>query len=112
MAWHTVASARDQWPDAPFDEDGGDDTLTQLLEISKEAVLAFAPVSTDPAYDPDVPPEAWRMAQLMQARNIWNSGRASAGGDFDAGTFGVTSFPLDWQIRQLIRPKRAVPVIG
>lgn len=118
MPWHTVASARNQWPDAPFDEDGGDTTLTELLSIAQAAVLAFAPVPTEeyvivddvivPA-DPTVIPDSYRMAQLMQARNVWNSSRASAGGDFDAGSFGITSFPLDWQIRQLIRPKQAVP---
>jgi hypothetical protein len=121
--WHTVTSARNEWADAPYDEDGGDATLTELLAVAKAAVQAFAP---DPATSPSfiivddilVPvddvtiPDGYRRAQLMQARNVWNSSRAGASGDFDDGSFGLSSFPLDWQVRQLIRPKRAVPVIG
>lgn len=207
--WHTIESARDEWPDAPVDyEDGGDDTLAGLLAVAKDAVVAFAPVSNlivpDPysatsvepdvatmslapvggfvsatvsvpngdafsdevlfalpasyvpddyvtfasqdgritAYTPDagiatlrvsvapgagpaslamawVPsipfgniPEGYRKAQLLQARNVWNSSKASPQGDFDSGSYGLSSFPLDWQVRQLIRPKRGRPVLG
>lgn len=122
MPWHTVASARNQWPDAPYDEDGSDTTLTELLNIAKGDVLAFEPVSTEPEYvivddiivpaDEATVPDNYRMAQLLQAKNIWNSSRAGASGDFDDGSYGISSFPLDWKVRQLIRPKRAVPVIG
>ena len=48
----------------------------------------------------------------MQARNVWNSGKASPTGDFDGGQYSLTTFPLDWQVRQLIRPKVGKPVIG
>lgn len=203
--WHTLESARDEWPDAPVDyEDGGDDILSTLLAVAKEAVVAFAPTitSTAPApvtvtdavtsvalsgagdvitavvtvgeaafpvaatlvipeeyrpvdypsvtadtafavFDPgdnavleveaDVPggqtlrmfwtpadtsawaesiPDGYRQAQLMQARNVWNSSKASPTGDFDGTSYGITSYPLDWQVRQLLRPKRGVPVLG
>ena len=206
--WHTVESARDEWPDAPVDyEDGGDDILTTLLAVSKEAVLAFAPVVTStapapveltaggwivelsgeegglvtatlavpaleagsaesvlvpeefrplgaPAYVPPgaqaqgrftnddnetflltanppglidfsmtwqaadtsawaaIVPDSYRQAQLMQARNVWNASKASPSGDFDGASYGLTSFPLDWMVRQLLRPKRGVPVLG
>src|SRR6187431_100117 len=44
--WHTVESARDEWPDAPSDYgDGGDDTLLTLLAVAKEAVIAYAPAT-------------------------------------------------------------------
>ena len=123
--WHTVASARDQWVDAPYDEDGGDDTLTELLDVAKEAVLAFAPVLTQSEDDyilvdgilipntGEVIPTNYRVGQLMQARNVWNASKASpSSGDFDGTSYGLSSFPLDWQVRQLLRPKRGVPVIA
>jgi hypothetical protein len=119
--WHTVESARDEWPDAPYDEDGGDTLLTSLLAAAQLAVVAYAPVQADMVtIDPDgyivseeyVVPDGYRIAQLMQARNIWNSGKASPSGDFDGAGYGLSTFPLDWQVRQLIRPKRGRPVIA
>ena len=107
--WHTAGSARLEWPDAPEDEDGGDAILDSLLEVSKEAVLAYAPAVDEPLVDI---PAGYREAQLMQARNVWNSGKASPTGDFDGGQYSLTTFPLDWQVRQLIRPKVGKPVIG
>ena len=120
--WHTVASARDQWVDAPYDEDGGDDTLTELLDVAASAVLAFAPIVPDtytvteegyivPVADAWIP-NSYRVAQLMQARNVWNSQKASPSGAFDGSDYGITAYPLDWQIRQLLRPKHGVPVIA
>lgn len=199
--WHNLESARAEWVDAPLD----DTHLGNLLEVAKDAVLAYAPtpVTVDPnpatvvgtgytialrrtgtvvyatltAERPDlgtvvtgvVPTEfvphgyptfttpdgvvslafAWgddpgefslttgpwvtppddprivefmwsttaevggipvsfRVAQLMQARNVWNSSQANPnGGDtFDGVGFGITTtHPLDWQIKQLLRPR-------
>lgn len=109
--WHTLESAREQWVDAPFD----DDQLQDLLDVAQEAVLAYAPaliigalVIVDdilvPA-DENYVPVSYRVAQLMQARNVWNSSKASPSGDFDNGSYGLTSFPLDWQVKQLLRPR-------
>ena len=94
--WHTPETARDQWVDAPLD----DGQLQQLLDVAKQAVLAYAPVITDPN-----PPTSYVVAQLMQARNVWNSGKATPSGDFDGGGYGLTTHPLDWQIKQILRPR-------
>lgn len=199
--WHTLDSARAEWVDAPLD----DTHLSNLLEVAKDAVLAYAPTPTYLNPDPvtitgddytlalartgvyvngtiiaqrplvgsivpgTVPaefvpsgypkfvtpdgvvilefswgsglgdytlttgpwdpiegdprtveviwstsaevqgiPVAWRVAQLMQARNVWNSSQASPnGGDgFDSIGYGLTTtHPLDWQIKQLLRPR-------
>lgn len=108
--WHTLETARDQWVDAPFD----DDELQELLDVAQNAVLAYAPALPDsevtvvdgyvvPAGT--IIPVSYRAAQIMQARNIWNSSKASPSGDFDGGGYGLTSFPLDWQVKQLLRPR-------
>jgi hypothetical protein len=107
--WHTAASARDEWPDAPVDSDGGDARLESLLASAKEAVIAYAPAVSEPLEDI---PDGYREAQLQQAQNMWNAGKASPSGDFDGGQYSLTTFPLDWAVRQLIRPKTGKPVIG
>jgi hypothetical protein len=107
-SWHTVDTARDEWVDAPFDADDGDTILVSLLSAAKDAVLAYAPTLVDPL----VVPDGYRIGQLMQARNIWNSTKASPSGDFEGGQYGLTTFPLDWQVRQLLRPKRGIPSLA
>lgn len=100
--WHTLESARDQWVDAPLD----DDQLSDLLAVAKDAVLAYAPVDDDlDPEDPDTIPDGYRVAQLLQTKNVWNSGYATPSGDLDGSAYGLTTFPLDWQVKQLLRPR-------
>jgi hypothetical protein len=92
------------WPD------GGSLTpnvLTVYLEVAKAACIAYAPTIPE---DGDVP-QAYRIAQAMQAANIYNAAQASPGGDFDGGGYGLTAHPLDWQVKQLLRPQSGVGVI-
>lgn len=89
------------------------DAATLYLVSNPQAGQTFEMYWTaaTPSVEDDIP-DGWRIAQLLQARNIWNSGKATPTGDFDGGQYSLTTFPLDWQVRQLIRPKRGVPVIG
>ena len=103
--WHTLDTARDQWVDAPYQ----DAILANLLEIAKEACLAFAPFTVSETILEA--PARYRVAQLMQARNIWNASKVSPSGDLGDGTYVITPKPLDWMIKQVLRPKRAVPVM-
>lgn len=100
--WHTLDSARGDWADA---EHIGDMALWELLEVARNDVLSFAP-----ALAVDVPvPVHYRKAQIMQARNILNAtGVDPASGDDGAGSFVIRPFPLDWQIKQTLRPKRGL----
>lgn len=52
-------------------------------------------------------PDAYRLAQAMQAANVYNAALAAPGGDLDGGSFGLVAHPLDWQVKQLLRPRRA-----
>jgi hypothetical protein len=107
--WHTIETARDQWVDAPLD----DEDLEELLEVARGAVLAYAPVVADELVEADgyvttIPttiPSSYRRAQLMQARNVFNASKAAPGGEFDGSSYGITTHPLDWQIKQLLRPR-------
>ena len=89
---------------------GGDDSLESLLSVAKEAVIAYAPAVEE---ELTTIPDGYRLAQLMQARNVWNSQKVSTTDNFDGGQYGITaSYPLDWQVRQLIRPKQGRPRVG
>ncbi|WIB64371.1 hypothetical protein [Curtobacterium sp. MCBD17_040] len=102
--WHSIDSARDEWPGAPEDL-----RLYTVLALAKEQVLAYAPVLEAGA----VVPMNFRQAQLMQARNIWNSSKADpSNGQIGDGSFVITPFPLDWMVQQMLRPRRGMPAVG
>jgi len=102
--WHTLPSARADWHDAP----DIDDRLYTLLQIAKDNVLDYAPALRDGAPIPT----AYRQAQLMQARNIWNAASVDPAGDLGDGSFALTPHPLDWEIKQILRPRRAIPAVS
>lgn len=102
--WHTPATARDQWEDAPLE----DPILDELLNTAQAAVLAYAP---DLELVDDQIPDAWRIAQLRHARNIYRSeysdGTGMVGLD-GSDSFGLPARfrDLDVSIRELLRPRR------
>lgn len=109
--WHTPESASAQWDDAPLDE--GD--LAELLEVARVQVVTYSPHKKD---DPAVAPESatvpvtYRLAQLRQAQNIWTAGAVDpAGGIGDGESFTITPHPLDWHVKQIIRPKGGRPSV-
>lgn len=110
--WHDIDSVRDDWIDAPLD----DDVLAELLAVAKGDVMAYAFKSDREAYEaateeePYDVPDRLRLAQRRQSENIWNAGRVDAsGGIGDGGDFVMKPHPLDWHVKQLVRPRRAVP---
>lgn len=98
--WHTLDSIRAEWPDAQYIDDG---PLWELLAIAREQVLEFAPVLADDAPVPD----RYRTAQRVQARNVWNASKVAPDGTVGQDDFVIRPFPLDWHVKQIIRPKRA-----
>lgn len=110
-AWVTIDEARDRWRDAP----GDDDYLQDLLDLAQQQVLEFGParIATTIADDPDAVPTNYRMAQLTQARNTWNAVKSDplSQGIGDEG-FVFRPFPMDWTVKQMIRPRRAKPVVA
>lgn len=107
--WHDVDSALLEWADASALEN---DKLVELLEVAREQVVAYAPKVADDslAADSVVVPIRYRLAQLRQAENIWNAGAVNANGSSgDGDTFALSPKPLDWHVKNLIRPKRGTP---
>ncbi len=112
--WYTLTSIRavDEttqtapWPEAADIPDG---LLTDLLFIARSHVEAYAPAL--PA-DTEAGrcPVAYRHAQLMQTRNLWNATEVDSGGGFGGDDYTIRPMPLDWIIKQILRPKTAIPV--
>ena len=97
--WHTVDSAREEWHDgAP----SLDRRLYQLLLLAREQVVAYAPKLADGASVP----ANYREGQIMQARNLWNAGRVDpSSGETGDEDFAIRPYPLDWMVKQVLRPK-------
>lgn len=92
------------WPDMPIEP-----RVTALyLAAAKEACIAYAP--EQPSGVTEIP-DGWRLAQALQAQNTWNANQGAPSPDFDGSGYGVTAHPLDWQVKQLLRPKRAIGVV-
>lgn len=105
VGWVTLSYARDKWSDA---EDYDDVDLTSYLLSAYESCFAFAPALADGV---EVP-ESWRLAQVMQARAQMRSLTAGRDDNMTADGLTVTVYPLDWNVRQLLRPKPGRPRVG
>lgn len=98
--WLDLQMARAQWADAPYD----DILLHQILDSAKIQCIAYAPAI--PAGEH--PPINYVQAQLMQARALYQSVIANQNDNVSIEGFSVRVFPLDFTIRALLRPKRAI----
>lgn len=98
------------WPGSEdYEEiDNTDDNLEFVFLVARYQCQAFAPVLLigEPI------PENWVAAQVLQARALVRSG--VSGSNDTSGTFDqtVTVFPMDWTVKNLIRPKKAKPYFG
>lgn len=94
------------WGDTEAPEENLE-TFEMILDVAKVQVLTFAP-APPPGDDGD--PENWNTdppgrlvyAQLQQAKNLWNAGRATP--DVGPDGYSFTPRPLDKTIKTIIRP--------
>lgn len=108
VGWVETTTDLVDWMDAPTD----DVVLARYLSAAHEQCLAFLPHARDEltgVLAPVVPepvPGRFVLAQVMQARALYRS--ALAGSDNEIGPDGiaVTVFPMDWTVKNLLRPKR------
>lgn len=98
--WLSLEQARAQWADAPLD----DVLLYQILETAKSQCVAYAPALLLGAPIPTT----YVQAQLLQSRAIFQSVIANQQDNVGVEGFQVRVFPLDFTIRAMLRPKRAI----
>lgn len=108
--WHTLDSARAEvkWAKA-IDSDV---RLYILLRTAAEEVGDYADGYRG-WHRGDRPGLSLREAQLLHARNRNASAHVDpASGDDGVDGYSIGPFPLDWTIKQIVRPKRRLPAIG
>lgn len=85
-----------------------EDGLGFVLNVARTQCAEFAPT-----LGPDDPiPDHYVAAQVMQARALVQAGIVGPGDQ--AGGYGdaVTVFPMDWAVKNLLRPRRGRPYFG
>jgi hypothetical protein len=103
--WHTATSIEVEWPEAARFDDG---KLDELLAVARHQVEEFAPALVEP----EVIPEGYRLAQSMQARALWQAQNTAPGDTQGGENYTVRVYPMDWTIKNILRPQRGVPAIG
>lgn len=104
--WHTPTTLRAQWASAPAD----DALVQELLDVAQHQVLEFAPALAE---DAEGIPDNYRLAQMLEARALWESQRASAPDqDMIGGEYQVRTYPMSAAIKAILRPPTAFKVIG
>jgi len=107
VGWVDTETDIEGWADAPAD----DAELARLLRASYEQCVQFLPhVGGVPQVPEDVPARLVQ-AQIMQARALYRSTLAGAGDQIGADGMAVTVFPMDWTVKNLLRPKRVGRVL-
>ncbi|WP_156784902.1 hypothetical protein [Microbacterium sp. BH-3-3-3] len=95
-------TARIFWKDAAR---LNDEIVSTYLTVARAACLAFAPIALT---EDDAVPEHYRLAQVMHARNVYNAVNGDTQPvDPETGYGQIVSTPLDWHVRQLLRPVTA-----
>lgn len=110
MGWITTAQdprITDLWPGALDFLEGGE-LLIFVFEVARIQCERFAPALPEGA---DVP-ENYVAAQVMQARALVRAGITGSGDQ--SGGYGetVAVFPMDWTVKNLLRPRRGRPYFG
>lgn len=118
--WYTVEEAQIRWGvGAPSEA-----RLSELLAVSEQQCIAYAPVPVDltglflgvlegDEEPPQVIPAGHREAHFVQARNIWNATKVAPGSTtYGPDDMTISLHPLDWHVKQLLRPRTGVPRVA
>ena len=88
------------WADAPQDAT----VLASYLQAAYEQCVAYLPPELFP--ESGTIPQRWIQAQIMQARALHRSTVTGSGDQMGGDGYTVTVFPMDWTVKNLLRPKR------
>ena len=93
-----ITEVRGYWPGV---DEVDLDELALLLASAQVQCAAFAPDLGD---DVTVPAN-YRHAQVLQARALYRAGMAGSNDQIGLDGQSVTVFPMDWTVKNLLRPK-------
>ena len=106
--WYTPETITNVWREASSMHES---ELAEMLAVAREECEAFA--YPEDIADPANIPARVALAHRLHAQAIWNS-QKTTGRDDDLTLSGqtVTVYPMDWQVKQHLRPRGAVPGIA
>lgn len=107
--WMTTGEAQEYWPTVEH-IDGAE--MYELLQIAKRDCIAY--LDRLYAVGAEVK-EDWRRAQVIHARNIYNATKVDAASGVigeDGTSYKLTTFPMDWHVKNLLRPQKGGYRIG
>jgi len=90
----------------PGSVDLTEDALELVLAAAAEACEDFQP-KTATANDSDTLKASWVMAQILHAKGLARAGFVGASDQTGFPGETVTVYPMDWQVKNLLRPKKA-----
>jgi hypothetical protein len=105
----TLPDARRHWPDSV---DIDDARLTELLAAAFPACERYAPALPVDAVYPTNVPAAYTLAQVMQAREIYQAQQRGEQDVIGVGDYAIRSRPLIAAVKSQLRPQRGRPGIG
>lgn len=105
----TIPDARRHWRDST---DVDDDRLTRLLAAAFPACRDYAPALPVDAEYPTSVPEAYTVAQVMQAREIYQAQQRGEQDVIGVGDYAIRARPLVAAVKSLLRPERGRPGVG
>ncbi|MGO2658424.1 MAG: hypothetical protein ACTH9T_04845 [Mycetocola reblochoni] len=94
MKWYTPSTISDDWDDAPANAD----LLGLYVAAARDQIERFS-VELD---DPEDITASYRLAHLIQTRNIWNANNGTDTSGYGDGEFVFRTPPLDWQVKALV----------
>ena len=108
-SWNTPAEAKKVWADA---NSFADPDLQMLLDSAHIDCFTFLDPMDGVDPEPAAANASMKLAEIYQARARYQA--ILAAGDDQVGPDGatVTVFPLDWQVKQLLRPTPGRITVG
>ena len=101
IGWIEEADVASYWEDADGFEIG-EPLFVDLLTAAYVQCAAYAPVLAEA----DPVPANYRLAQVMQARALWQMQRTGTADSYGADGYAIVVYPLDARIKALLRPTR------
>ena len=114
VGWVNTETDLEDWADRPDEP-----ALSRYLTAAHRQCLDFLPyttatvdgVTTETTVVPDPVPANFVLAQIMQARALYRSVLSGSGDAIGADGMAVTVFPMDWTVKNLLRPRRVGRVL-
>src|SRR5690606_31050141 len=109
--WVSDQELESLWPDAP------ESPARELwLAAAQSQCEEYAPALTTiegESGDPDQIdiPERYQIAVVMQMRALWQSIESTPQAQLGVEDIAVPVYPMDWTVKNLLRPRRRVPKV-